>query len=270
MIMGRSKPISASAVRNQENGTNGLPMAVAEAYAEVLKTDAQWLLFGDHASSPDHEERELWKQAIEFSEHEDNIKIEDIGITTYGIISGRWLPEMVRSDQANTDNDIFLFIPGWSQSGAQLSAYEVADTSLEPIFHKGTWLVAAPQGEAVLNDGTIVIAAKHRGDEIHQSIRMLKATRDGVDLIGIGSSPAKPEPLIRDGMRVDTTYVTDAIIAAVQYLPGGTGRPLDAATSFQPDYMAPGNEKDAERVLAQAQAIIARSRAAAPDDETTE
>lgn len=270
MIMGRSKPISASAVRNQENGTNGLPMAVAEAYAEVLKTDAQWLLFGDRELSPDQEERELWKQAIAHADHEDNLSIEDITIGSYGIISGRWLPAMVRSDSANTDDDICLLIPGWTQSGVPMSAYEVADTSLEPVFHKGSWLIAAPQGEAVLNDGTIVIAAKHRGEDLHQSVRMLKATKDGVDLVGIGAAPQKSEPLVRNDRLVDGVYVTDAIVATVHYLPGGTGRPLDAKTPFAPDYLLPGNEADAESILAKARAILARQEQTANDSETTE
>lgn len=38
---------SASAVRNQENGTNGIPAPKAAEYAEVLGVSANWILFGD-------------------------------------------------------------------------------------------------------------------------------------------------------------------------------------------------------------------------------
>lgn len=38
--------LSASAVRNQENGTNGIPPTVAEQYAEILGGAPGWYLFG--------------------------------------------------------------------------------------------------------------------------------------------------------------------------------------------------------------------------------
>lgn len=38
---------SESAVRNQENGTNGIPPALAKKYASALGTTAAWLLYGD-------------------------------------------------------------------------------------------------------------------------------------------------------------------------------------------------------------------------------
>lgn len=39
--------ISPSAVRNQENGTNGFSATRAAEYAEVLGLTPQWLLYGD-------------------------------------------------------------------------------------------------------------------------------------------------------------------------------------------------------------------------------
>lgn len=38
--------ISESAVRNQENGTNGIKADLADVYARVLRTTPEWLLFG--------------------------------------------------------------------------------------------------------------------------------------------------------------------------------------------------------------------------------
>lgn len=38
--------ISESAVRNQENGTNGIKPDLADVYARVLRTTPEWLLFG--------------------------------------------------------------------------------------------------------------------------------------------------------------------------------------------------------------------------------
>jgi len=38
--------LSESAVRNTENGTNGMPMSKAARYAEVVGVSAAWLAFG--------------------------------------------------------------------------------------------------------------------------------------------------------------------------------------------------------------------------------
>lgn len=43
---------SVSAVRNQENGTNGIPAALAKKYATALGTTAGWLLYGDDKPEP--------------------------------------------------------------------------------------------------------------------------------------------------------------------------------------------------------------------------
>ena len=39
---------SVSAVRNQENGTNGIPAPLARKYAAALGTTAGWILYGDN------------------------------------------------------------------------------------------------------------------------------------------------------------------------------------------------------------------------------
>lgn len=43
---------SVSAVRNQENGTNGIPATLAKKYAAALGTTAGWLLYGDNSPEP--------------------------------------------------------------------------------------------------------------------------------------------------------------------------------------------------------------------------
>ena len=44
---------SVSAVRNQENGTNGIPAPLAKKYASALGTTASWILYGeDRAEAP--------------------------------------------------------------------------------------------------------------------------------------------------------------------------------------------------------------------------
>ena len=43
---------SVSAVRNQENGTNGIPATLARKYAAALGTTAGWILYGDDTPEP--------------------------------------------------------------------------------------------------------------------------------------------------------------------------------------------------------------------------
>lgn len=43
---------SVSAVRNQENGTNGIPATLAKKYAAALGTTAGWILYGDDKPEP--------------------------------------------------------------------------------------------------------------------------------------------------------------------------------------------------------------------------
>lgn len=38
--------MSESGIRNQENGTNGIPAALAPAYAEAYGVSPEWILFG--------------------------------------------------------------------------------------------------------------------------------------------------------------------------------------------------------------------------------
>lgn len=42
---------SESAVRNQENGTNGIPPGLAKRYAQALGTTASWILYGEEGNS---------------------------------------------------------------------------------------------------------------------------------------------------------------------------------------------------------------------------
>lgn len=45
---------SESAVRNQENGTNGIPADLAALYARALGTSPEWILYGREAEADEH------------------------------------------------------------------------------------------------------------------------------------------------------------------------------------------------------------------------
>lgn len=61
---------STSAVRNQENGTNGIPSDLAKEYADALGVQPQWILYGEGAAPKtiaaqirEERERRGWSQA---------------------------------------------------------------------------------------------------------------------------------------------------------------------------------------------------------------
>jgi transcriptional regulator with XRE-family HTH domain len=233
--IGRVSPISPSAVRNHENGTNGIPMSVARGYAEVLKVDPSWILFGDYDLAPSQAERAvLQEHHHRVIEATGELALSDIHITTYGIVSATWLPVMVKPDHSTDENELYIFISGWAGTDPPLIAYEVADTSLDPVYPKGTWLIAAREDVCIVQDGTHVIAARynHKEEEIYQAVREVRGLREGgVDLVGIGQHPIKPEPLVRNGEAVTDAYVDEVIIATFRALPGGTGPSLELGRS---------------------------------------
>lgn len=50
--LGREKPISESAIRNQENGTNGVPYEALNVYSDILECPRGWLAFGEGEHIP--------------------------------------------------------------------------------------------------------------------------------------------------------------------------------------------------------------------------
>jgi hypothetical protein len=220
--MGRSKSISASAVRNQENGTNGIPVAVAEAYASILKVDTRWLLFGGA------EPEEL--NGSKYDYQSDELGFGEIFIPVVGMVSGRWIPDL----EIEGDDQIALLIPGWSGL-SKLSAFEVADGSLEPHYPRGSFLIVVDQDSATLNDGVVVLAARINGDQLQSAVRILKAIRDGVDLAPVGPSSPASEPLVRGGRREPSIAIQSVVVATYYALPPGKGPPLDASVRLAVD-----------------------------------
>lgn len=218
--MGRARPVSASAIRNQENGTNGIPMNVAEAYAKVLKVDVMWLLFGrttdDRAESDDAPTTEL-------DEIEGEWTLADLSIGKYGVISANWLPEMVSGTPSGDEGYLWILVEGWSGTGARLLAYEVADHSLEPTYSRGTWLIVANAHEAHLTNGCHVVCSRMRGQEMVQAVRELRRTREEVTLVPMGVTGGKPMTLIDGEKRAKGVWVDGVVIATFKHAVAPTG-----------------------------------------------
>ena len=195
-ILGRDKPISASAVRNQENGTNGIPWIVIDAYAKVLNLTPGWLMYGLDESGPPKVERDIPSEPISID----------------GIITQQWSEPSIRS----SDHTLAIRVDLPAYRGVSLTAYEVADQSFEPVYKRGTFLIVAPSEFSDVRDGDHVLVMSVDAQKVLlQTIREARVGRlEGTaDLIGIGANP--PTPL--DWFSEDTArriYPIAVVVAA--------------------------------------------------------
>jgi transcriptional regulator with XRE-family HTH domain len=225
--LGRDRPISASAVRNQENGTNGIPVETLEAYSKVLKVPAGRLLWGEDfdLNTEPSTLAEARRQAEGETGHWRNPTAteiyEQIAIYKRGLISGNWLPIMV--DPLSTgeeDTYIHIRIPGWHADADRLFAYEVLDRSLEPYIRKGTVLIVADADNAWAYEGALTITGRWRGGDIVYAVRKLKFV-DGpdydIDLVTLSEDPKQALPLVRNGEPSEEQFVDWIVICTIDY-----------------------------------------------------
>jgi transcriptional regulator with XRE-family HTH domain len=198
LLLGRDKPISASAVRNQENGTNGIPTDTVQAYAEILKVSPSYIVWGDddgdagpEAGAPDAAaaaEQELWEQ---------------LAIPALRVVSANWLPMIIDSGKPTSEDHIVVGLPGWHASGANLKALQVIDRSLEPVFRKGSYLICAPVSEGYAFNGSYVLASWFRGEEIVHSIRLVFEASGSVHIAPAQADSGEPWVCIQETKEVD-------------------------------------------------------------------
>lgn len=182
LLAGRNKPLSASAIRNQENGTNGVPYAMISPYSEILQVQPGWLMFGvSDEEQPGHiDEGEI------IAPPEMEVRVADT--ITAGWTEGSAPP---------APTSIWLDIPVWD--GAPLIAYEAVGDSLAPIYPRGTYLIIAPAHITKIRDGDHVVITRIEsvaGEEVPlKSLREVRVTaRDGksATLLGLGAQQQAP------------------------------------------------------------------------------
>lgn len=210
-IIGRDKPISPSAVRNQENGTNGIPASTAHAYGEVLGVEPSWLIWGEADVDGSY-------QAAEPPSPDDEF-ISSLQIPALGLISSRWLTPLFHAGLKPEDNYLYMSIKGWDAQEAELQAYEVLDHTLEPTFRRGARLVIAPVERSILHDGAHVLAEKYDGTELYQSIRQLRDAKGVVLLMAMGQAGGSDVVLFRDGEVAEDYWIRGVVIAVADVLP---------------------------------------------------
>lgn len=194
-ILGRRKPLSASAVRNQENGTNGVPLVVLHAYAEVLKLDVAELL----VNGPSLESSPLKARKQAGMSDQDvgrELDASDLAIQIFTTVTGNWELPTLQEDEVFGDRNLLIDIPGLNSEA--LTAHYVPDNSLSPIYPKGTFLITAPMGEVWAVNGDHVIAYRRAAEDPHgkYALRELYRSKTGVSLRALGASQDSPIPLL--------------------------------------------------------------------------
>lgn len=223
--LGRDRPISASAVRNQENGTNGIPLDTLYAYAAVLKMPAQWFLWGDDPfdfnTAHTQAEAEAAAQADADSDAPSFEEIfDEIAVQKLGFISAQWAPLMIDPKRRGTE-DLFIHVrvPGWHAEKDKLRAYEVLDHSLEPFVRRGAYIIAADALRAWADEGAWVIAGTWRGGDNVYALRKLRFlpgdTGQNVDIVSFDGDPNETRQIIRDGVPLDEVFVDWIVIATL-------------------------------------------------------
>ena len=173
---------SVSAVRNQENGTNGIPATLAKKYAAALGTTAGWILYGDDkpeaAPSPTTNELPIIGpiQAGAWLMLDETVQDEPIYFTAVADRryphARQWLRE-VRGDSMNARG----IMPG-------------------DLAH----IVDVLDAGVNLNTGMIVEVTRTRDDGALREITLkeVEVTADGLKLWPRSTNPRWTDPVVLD------------------------------------------------------------------------
>jgi transcriptional regulator with XRE-family HTH domain len=183
-VLGRPKPISASAVRNQENGTNGIPYSLLEAYAKALNRDVWDIFFPAEAPS----------DRPELPGDDLGVNVENIYVPILGEVSGGW-EEVVLGVGLKGRKDAVLFTSDLVD-GRYLGAFEVRDDTLEPLYSKGDIVIAADASSIPIMDGDHVVATSFVGKIAVVSVRRLTCLGEKLLLLPIGARSQAPIELV--------------------------------------------------------------------------
>jgi transcriptional regulator with XRE-family HTH domain len=210
-VAGRDKPISESAVRNQENGTNGIPIDLAVAYAKVLNSDLTFILSGE----------------TEDRSNEPNF------IPVVQSISGRPGPMGFASNRDRVPS-IQITVDGYEE--VELSAYQVVDDSLEPEFMDGDFLIVAQLRDVEVFDGDCVVVSSVVEKVVWDRLMRIKKRGISVSLFPVGqkSGEMKGITVIRGDRILSRVFFDTKVIAS--YRPPRLTRP-DKDIVVIPDYM---------------------------------
>lgn len=206
MVLNRDRPISESAVRNQENGTNGIPPKVAEAYGKVLKTNPARYLVADTALSPSSSVQPSGRRLR---------PVPVIGEVRAGVF------QAVRAhieewDEREADETVPVDLPQFDR--AKLVAYRVVGRSMDKEYPEGTRVVVCPAAEIGIREGDHVIVAQPGRGGVELTIKEVLIEPGGVIALWPRSSdPAYQTPIrIRPNRDADHGPTIIGVVVASQ------------------------------------------------------
>lgn len=201
-------------MRNHENGTNGIPAKVAEAYGRVLKTDPARYLIRDEA-------RSLTSGAVPTGRALREVPV--IGEVRAGMF------QAVRSDieewhEREGDDTVAIDLPQFER--AHLVAYRVVGRSMDKEYPEGTRVVVCPAAEIGVRAGDHVIVQRPGPGGVEITIKEVVLEPGGVVALWPRSTdPAYQSPIrIRPEQHADSgPRVVGVVVAAVRVRPAQQG-----------------------------------------------
>ena len=194
MVLSRDRPISESAVRNQENGTNGIPRDVAEAYAKVLKTTAGWLLYGEG----------------------DQVTVANAALRRVPVVgtvqAGHWSTPLALEDAGSVEEYLEVHLPQFDR--ARLFALRVVGRSMDKEYPEGTQIIVCPVQEIGVREGDHVIVRRTRGLQVETTVKEVLIEGDHLALWPRSTDEAYQTP-IRIAINRDATDEGVEIIGVV-------------------------------------------------------
>lgn len=206
MVLSRGKPISESAVRNQENGTNGIPAPVAEAYAKVLKTTAGWLLYGDG----------------------DEVAIATAALREVPVLgtvqAGHWSTPQAFEDQGGAEEYLEVHLPQFDR--ARLFALRVVGRSMDLEYPEGMRIVVCPVQEIGVRAGDHVIVRRTRGGKVETTVKEVSIEGQQLVLSPRSTDPAYQTPIripINRDIADEGVEIVGVVVASYKVRPAQQG-----------------------------------------------
>ena len=195
-ILGRSKAISESAIRNQENGTNGVPYEAIRAYAAVLGVERSWLAFGDGSDLPEPAGRLMTVMA-------------DVG--------SDWSPADLKF-QRDRPPLIRVNIPEFQH--AKLFGSYIAGGERIPEYQPGTFIVYCWTDEVGAREGDHVVVYRFVEEALEHSLRVVRHRAEGVFLESHPGGAVQAEPIRADDQGV---IIFGVVVATYRLVPPNPG-----------------------------------------------
>jgi transcriptional regulator with XRE-family HTH domain len=207
VVMGRPRPLSPSAIRNQENGTNGIPLIALLAYAAILNVPKEWLLGLDE----------------EYDSTLKQIELTNLTISMIGSLSAEWTEAALPANPTWEPN-LFLRLPDFENTS--LVAYEVIDRTLEPHYPINSAIVCMRVEEMGLRSGDHVVVGGLEDDAATIRLMEIRRSAFSVDLHSL--NPRRPQKitLLRHG-EIDPfdqiALIESVVVASLRRPTPGTG-----------------------------------------------